>query len=227
MDERVLKFDVRSNRNIRKSIHICQHRHALVSVVSRIPIFFFQSICSLKTEYSRAFIISRIIKSDVTIIFILLLALGLIANYCYWVFGVRACVREWVSIRAKICDCEGCDTCSCRSCSLNFKNRNVMRLFSVGCVHFVSFPLVGNSFCELTSLFALYWIFNESIYFSLAGDGGRLFFLRCCHTYGIDTTKHPSSIFSLGNVMRTPNMPFGFFSFLSFSHSTLLCKFGS
>lgn len=49
-------------------------------------VFSSRSIFSLKTEYIRAFIISRIIKSDVTIIFILLSALGLIANYCYWVF---------------------------------------------------------------------------------------------------------------------------------------------
>lgn len=80
-------------------------------------------LCDDTPKHCTLFVVCRIIKSDVTIIFILLLALGLIANYCYWVFGVRACVSVDLS------DCEGCDTCSCRSCSLNFKNRNVIRLF--------------------------------------------------------------------------------------------------
>lgn len=85
--QRVCRLEAPSQPQSRNPF-IFSNVNGVFDIFDEFPHFSLISWRSKPLEYSTAFVISRIIKSDVTIIFILLSALGLIANYCYWVLCV-------------------------------------------------------------------------------------------------------------------------------------------
>lgn len=180
------------------------------------------------------FVVCRIIKSDVTIIFILLLALGLIANYCYWVFAVRVCVSlslcvfEWVSIWAKICDCVRGAILALAALHAHWIPKTEMwydfflsRLRSL-CV----FSSLATRFANrLAYLRYIEYLTNRFTFRWLAMVGGCFFFIAAILMASIRLSiLRRFSRWVMWCVHRTCYL---LFFFLSFSHSTLLCKFRS